>query len=163
MKKIHQILLFLTQTSNNQADILLGQALELYRHGDYNQALCDINSTIAIVEDLRTKIINKDLRTSYFAIVQNYYQLKIKLLMWLNYKYPKQGANPQLLKSEVLKLSVKIKHFLLLLQKKSTNSNNNIKKIKPKSEKVARAMLPCATCFTTQAFTLTFPRSSGVI
>ncbi len=60
MKKNHQILLFLTlglfslttkietgsaqspsltQTSNNQADILLGQALELYKQGNYNQAL----------------------------------------------------------------------------------------------------------------------------
>ena len=51
-------------------------------------ALTYIEAAIAIIEDLRTKIDSQDLRTSYFASVQDYYQFQIDLLMQLHKKDP---------------------------------------------------------------------------
>ncbi|MBW4569562.1 MAG: tetratricopeptide repeat protein [Tolypothrix carrinoi HA7290-LM1] len=49
-------------------------------------ALTHIETAINIIEDLRTKIDSQDLRTSYFASVQDYYEFKIDLLMQLHKK-----------------------------------------------------------------------------
>jgi len=56
-----------------------------------SEALKDIEATIAIVEDLRTKIASSDLRSSYFATVQDYYELYIDLLMQLHQQEPDRG------------------------------------------------------------------------
>ncbi|NJN73645.1 MAG: CHAT domain-containing protein [Limnothrix sp. RL_2_0] len=56
--------------------------------GNSEKALATMEQAIAIVEDLRTKVASPELRQSYFATVQNYYQFYIDLLMEL-YK-----ANP---------------------------------------------------------------------
>ncbi|HLO49493.1 MAG TPA: CHAT domain-containing protein, partial [Kamptonema sp.] len=50
-----------------------------------------IEASIKIAEDLRTKIASPELRTSYFATVQNYYQFYIYLLMELHKKQPNSG------------------------------------------------------------------------
>ena len=59
--------------------------------GDLTEALSQINAAIEIIEALRSKIINPDLRQSYFATVQGYYQLKIDLLMQLHQQDPDRG------------------------------------------------------------------------
>ena len=51
--------------------------------GNLDAALKKINAAIAIIEELRIKIGSEDLRASYFATVQDYYQFKINLLMQL--------------------------------------------------------------------------------
>ena len=56
-------------------------------------ALTNIDSAIKIVENIRTNVQNPDLRTSYFATVQNYYKFKINLLMELHKKDPSKGYN----------------------------------------------------------------------
>ncbi|NEQ75465.1 MAG: CHAT domain-containing protein [Okeania sp. SIO2C9] len=58
--------------------------------GKLNEALTDIESAINIVEKLRTNIISQDLRTSYFATVQDYYQQYIDLLMQLHKQNPNE-------------------------------------------------------------------------
>lgn len=58
-------------------------------------ALTNINEAIKIVENIRTNVQNRDLRTSYFATVQNYYKFKINLLMELHKKDPSKGYNAQ--------------------------------------------------------------------
>ncbi|NJN13463.1 MAG: tetratricopeptide repeat protein [Richelia sp. SL_2_1] len=58
-------------------------------------ALTNIDSAIKIVENIRTNVQNPDLRTSYFATVQNYYKFKINLLMELHKKDPSKGYNAQ--------------------------------------------------------------------
>ena len=90
MKKNHQILLFLTlglfslttkietgsaqspsltQTSNNQADILFGQALELYRHGDWWYAA-------------KYELVDKETTSpAFISSVQNY--MKIAPILYL--------------------------------------------------------------------------------
>ncbi|MCT7953162.1 CHAT domain-containing protein [Ancylothrix sp. C2] len=75
-----------------------GEANTLYNlaylerdRGNLNTALTQIESTITIIEDLRTKIGSQELRASYFAAVQNYYQFYIDVLMQLHQQNPSQG------------------------------------------------------------------------
>ncbi|AFZ16443.1 CHAT domain-containing protein [Allocoleopsis franciscana] len=59
--------------------------------GNLNSALTQVEAAITIIEDLRTKIDSQQLRTSYFATVQDYYQLYIDLLMQLHKTNPGKG------------------------------------------------------------------------
>uniref|UniRef100_UPI0039C6DBE7 CHAT domain-containing protein n=1 Tax=Anabaena sp. CCY 9402-a TaxID=3103867 RepID=UPI0039C6DBE7 len=59
--------------------------------GNLEQARTHIQAAIDIIEDLRSKIIDQQLRTSYFASVQNYYKFYTDLLMRLHKKNPSQG------------------------------------------------------------------------
>ena len=75
-----------------------GEAVTLYSiarakrdQGNLTEALTDIEASLTIIESLRTKIASPELRTSYFATVQNYYQFYIYLLMELHKKQPNSG------------------------------------------------------------------------
>ena len=59
--------------------------------GNLNVALTQIEATINIIEDLRTKIASQELRASYFASVQDYYEFYIDLLMQLHKTNPSKG------------------------------------------------------------------------
>jgi CHAT domain-containing protein/Flp pilus assembly protein TadD len=74
-----------------EAIIFSNIAITEYSEGHLQTALSNIKNAVEIVEDLRTKIVNQDLRISYFATVQNYYQLYIKILMELHQQNPKSG------------------------------------------------------------------------
>ncbi|HIK11651.1 MAG TPA: CHAT domain-containing protein [Oscillatoriaceae cyanobacterium M33_DOE_052] len=56
-------------------------------------ALTQIETSLEIVETLRTQVPNQQLRTFYFATVQNYYELYINLLMELHEQKPEAGYN----------------------------------------------------------------------
>ncbi|MDF5729968.1 MAG: tetratricopeptide repeat protein, partial [Rhizonema sp. PD38] len=58
--------------------------------GNFQQALTQIQAAVNIIENLRSFITNKKLRTSYFASVQGYYQFYIDLLMQLHKKDPQK-------------------------------------------------------------------------
>ncbi|MEH1824919.1 MAG: CHAT domain-containing protein [Nostoc sp.] len=77
-----------------------GEARTLYNiasiqrdSGDFKASLTQMERVIKIVEDLRTKIDSQELRTSYFATVQDYYEFYIDLLMQLHKQHPSQGYN----------------------------------------------------------------------
>ncbi|MBD2363427.1 tetratricopeptide repeat protein [Anabaena minutissima FACHB-250] len=74
-----------------EAITLLNLAYLERDRGNLEQARTHIQAAIDIIEDLRTKIIDQKLRTSYFASVQNYYKFYTDLLMRLHKKYPSQG------------------------------------------------------------------------
>ncbi|MBE9226824.1 tetratricopeptide repeat protein [Phormidium sp. LEGE 05292] len=81
-----------------------GVALNLYNfaylkrsQGNLTEALTDIEAAVTIVEDLRTKIGSQELRQSYFATVQDYYQFYIDLLMQLHQQNPNKGYDGQAL------------------------------------------------------------------
>ncbi|MEP0751248.1 tetratricopeptide repeat protein [Trichocoleus sp. Lan] len=59
--------------------------------GNLNEARTQIEAAIEIVEDIRTRVTSPELRTSYFASVQNYYQFYIDVLMQLHKKEPSIG------------------------------------------------------------------------
>ncbi|NMG10897.1 hypothetical protein DP117_30110 [Brasilonema sp. UFV-L1] len=74
-----------------EAIILFNLASLERNQGNLEQSLKQISAAIKIIEDLRTKIDNQDLRTSYFASVQGYYKFYIDLLMQLHKKNPSKG------------------------------------------------------------------------
>jgi CHAT domain-containing protein len=63
--------------------------------GKLTQALDHINTALALIEDLRAQIGSDDLRASYFATVQGYYQFKIDLLMQLHQQRPQERYDIQ--------------------------------------------------------------------
>ncbi|MFB2880738.1 CHAT domain-containing protein [Floridanema aerugineum] len=81
-----------------------GEATTLYNFailerdkGNLNEALTKIEAAIKIIEELRLKIGSQQLRASYFATVQNYYELYIDLLMQLHKTNPSQGYDAKAL------------------------------------------------------------------
>jgi CHAT domain-containing protein len=75
-----------------------GEAATLYQvaitqrdQGNLNEARTQIEAAIKIVEDIRTQVTSQELRTSYFASVQQYYQFYIDVLMQLHKKDPTKG------------------------------------------------------------------------
>ncbi|MGB3507964.1 MAG: CHAT domain-containing tetratricopeptide repeat protein [Microcoleaceae cyanobacterium] len=67
------------------------------KKGNLDKSLDRIESAIAIVEQLRTKIDSAELRSSYFATVQDYYKFYIDLLMELHKQNPKQSFDAKAL------------------------------------------------------------------
>lgn len=74
------------------------EALSLYRiaiahraNGNQDDSLSAIQAAIEIIEDLRTNVVSQDLRTSFFASKQEYYEFYIDLLMELDQQNPGQG------------------------------------------------------------------------
>ncbi len=74
------------------------EALSRYRlamldrkQGNFKQSIQQINRTLEIIENLRIKVSNKDLRASFLASKQEYYQFYIDLLMQLHWQNPLQG------------------------------------------------------------------------
>jgi CHAT domain-containing protein/Flp pilus assembly protein TadD len=65
--------------------------------GNFNQAKTHIETVIGIVENTRGKVTSQDLRSSYFATVQDYYKFYIDLLMQLHKKDPSKGYNAEAL------------------------------------------------------------------
>ncbi|OUL33074.1 hypothetical protein BV372_17620 [Nostoc sp. T09] len=59
--------------------------------GNLNKAKTQIESAINIIENTRSKVNSNDLRTAYFATVQDYYKFYIDLLMQLHKKDPSKG------------------------------------------------------------------------
>jgi CHAT domain-containing protein/uncharacterized protein HemY len=59
--------------------------------GNLNQAKTYIEKAINIVEKIRGKVNSQDLRSSYFATAQDYYQFYIDLLMRLHKQNPSKG------------------------------------------------------------------------
>ncbi len=69
------------------------------KYNNLSAALTNIDSAIAIIESQRTKVASQDLRTSYFATVQDYYKLKIDVLMQLHQRQPSKGYNAKALET----------------------------------------------------------------
>jgi CHAT domain-containing protein/Tfp pilus assembly protein PilF len=83
------------QNRSSEATTLYNLAYLEVNRGNLQAALAPIQSSIEIVEELRTKIISPELRQSYFATVQSYYQFYIDLLMKLHQQNPSQGYDQQ--------------------------------------------------------------------
>ena len=80
-----------TGDRREQATNLYNIASIKYSQGHLIESLPIIEESLAIVEDIRTKFDSPELRTSYFASVQDRYKFYIKLLMELHQQQPKQG------------------------------------------------------------------------
>ncbi len=76
---------------NIEAKGLYEMARVKLNQGDFIQARSNVEAALHIVESLRTKVASPELRVSYFASVQDYYDFYIDLLMRLHLLEPKQG------------------------------------------------------------------------
>ena len=74
-----------------EAETRYGIARVEAARGNLAEARAQIEEALPIVEALRTKIANQYLRISYFASVQNYYELYIDVLMQLHKKFSTGG------------------------------------------------------------------------
>ncbi|MGB3401339.1 MAG: CHAT domain-containing tetratricopeptide repeat protein [Microcoleaceae cyanobacterium] len=89
---------------SRQVGDIAGEAVTLYNfallkrsQGNLTEALMDMELAINIIEELRTKIISQDLRTTYFSTVYGYYEFYIDLLMELHQENPNQGYDTKAL------------------------------------------------------------------
>ncbi|MBD2607260.1 tetratricopeptide repeat protein [Scytonema hofmannii FACHB-248] len=73
------------------ADTLYNIAVTERDRNNFQAAQKQIESVIAIIEDIRTNVTSQDLRSSYFASIQKYYQFYIDLLMRLHKQQPDKG------------------------------------------------------------------------
>ena len=94
-----QVVLRAIGDRRTQAITLKHIAIAERNRGNLAAALTAIESDIAIVESLRTKVINPDLRVSYFAESQNDYEIYIDLLMRLQKQHPNEGYNGKALQA----------------------------------------------------------------
>ncbi|MCC3457648.1 CHAT domain-containing tetratricopeptide repeat protein, partial [Microcoleus sp. PH2017_08_TRC_O_A] len=107
-----------------------GEALTLYNvasvkrdRGNLTEALNDIEASLKIIENLRTKIASPELRSSYFATVQNYYEFYIDLLMQLHKTNPKSGYDTKALEASERS---RARSLLELLQESNANIREGI-------------------------------------
>lgn len=66
-----------------EVSILYNLALAERTRGELQNALAYIQESTHLIESMRTKVLNRDLRASYFASVHQHYELYIDLLMKL--------------------------------------------------------------------------------
>ncbi|MEA5469724.1 CHAT domain-containing tetratricopeptide repeat protein, partial [Spirulina sp. 06S082] len=74
-----------------EANTLWNIASTQSSQGNLETALTQMEKSIAILEDLRTKAPTTELRQTYFASVQGYYQFYLDLLMELHRQNPNKG------------------------------------------------------------------------
>ncbi len=80
-------------TGNNEAEALTLKQIAIGESDRGNLAASQtaIESAIAIIESHRTKVINPELRLSYFKGAQHYYDFYLDLLMRLHRQHPNEG------------------------------------------------------------------------
>lgn len=84
---------------NGEAAALFNIAYSERAIGKLADALTHIEASIAILESLRTKIGGQELRSAFFATVQDYYELYIDLLMRLHKQQPDAGYDSKALQA----------------------------------------------------------------
>ena len=82
-----------------ESDALIGIARLERDLGNLAEARNNAEAALAIIESLRTKIISPELRTSYFATVQNHYQLYVDILMRMHKQHPTAGLDGEALQA----------------------------------------------------------------
>lgn len=94
-----QTLLHAIGDRQNEAFVLKHIAMGERKRGNLPAAQTAIESAIAIIESLRTKVINPEYRLSYFEESQHYYEFYIDLLMRLHKQHPNEGHDGKALET----------------------------------------------------------------
>ena len=79
------------EDKSTESSTLRRIALIELNHGQLEEARKNLEDALAIVEHLRTKIPGQELRASYFASIQQFFESYIDLLMRLHYDNPAKG------------------------------------------------------------------------
>ncbi len=80
-----------------EAEALVGLARTERRRGDLAAALEDSSAALGIFESVRPRAVSLELRTSFFATVQNHFDFHIDLLMELHQLDPEAGHDTRAL------------------------------------------------------------------
>jgi len=107
-------------TGNNEAEALTLKQIAIGENDRGNLAASQtaIESAIAIIESHRTKVINPQLRLSYFEGAQHYYDFYLELLMRLHRQHPNDGYD-----SRALEVSERARARSLLETLKEANAD----------------------------------------
>ncbi|MBD2458861.1 tetratricopeptide repeat protein [Nostoc sp. FACHB-87] len=108
----------------NEAEVMFEIAAIQKAIGKQDIALKQIENTIQTTENLRAKIVSPELRTSYFATKQKYYQFKIDLLMQLHKQNPSKGYDAQALETSE---RARARSLVELLKEANANIREGIK------------------------------------
>ncbi len=79
------------ENRSGEATTLFDVASLARNSGNLTESSTNIEAAITIVESLRTKIGSRELRSSYFATVQKFYEFYIELLMQLDQQKSSEG------------------------------------------------------------------------
>ncbi|HKS27393.1 MAG TPA: CHAT domain-containing protein, partial [Pyrinomonadaceae bacterium] len=85
--------------SDGEATTLFNMAVVARDMGNLEESRRNIEAALELIEGLRTRISNRELRTSYFATVQNYYSFYIDILMRLHKLQPGAGNDARALQT----------------------------------------------------------------
>ena len=84
---------------SGEADTLANIAKVERDRGNLEESLAQIETVLIIIESLRTKIASQELRSSYFAGVQDFYDFYIDLVMRLHKQQPTKGYDAKALQA----------------------------------------------------------------
>src|SRR6266542_3203422 len=73
---------------NGEADTLLGIARVEQKRGNLTQARQNIEQAVGLIESLRTNVVSQELRASYFASRQEFFETYIDVLMQMHKQNP---------------------------------------------------------------------------
>lgn len=76
---------------NREAYYTLGLARTDRTGGDLRSALAKVRSATDMIESVRARVVNPELRAMFLASKQDYYELQIDILMSLHAAHPKEG------------------------------------------------------------------------
>ena len=82
---------------SGQANALYGAARSQRDLGNVNEAITQIETALTLVDEIRTRVASQELRTSYSASVQKYYELYIDLLMQMHKQHPAENFDARAL------------------------------------------------------------------
>lgn len=74
-----------------EADMFCSMARAEHVQGNFDRACSSIDKALALIESVRISIASQDLRASYLATVQSYYEFYIDLLMEMDSRTPFAG------------------------------------------------------------------------
>ena len=121
------------------------EALTLYRiaqahrqQDDLDLAQTAIEQALTIIEDLRTNVSAQDLRSSFFASKQDYYEFYIDLLMERHERNPERGYNAKALEA---KERASARSLLDLLSEANVDVRTGVDRNLIEQEKILRQQL----------------------
>jgi CHAT domain-containing protein len=113
-----------TGERQSEANVLFHSALLKERQKQLEEGINLMEEAIAIIEQLRAKIDSSELRSSYFATVQDYYKYYIDLLMQLHQQQPNKGFDARALEASE---QARARSLLELLVEARTDIRQGIK------------------------------------
>jgi len=120
------------------AESLFGLARIERDRGDLARARIQIEEALRIVESLRAGVINKGLRATYFASVQDYYEFYIDLLMRLHRFTPSAGYAAAALRASE---QARARNLLELLTESRANIRAGVDPVLLDRERAAQQLL----------------------